>query len=195
MVVEQLFEDRTSIGTKNSGTAIGYFYFDFGGGGKQSMEYALRRLVLQLSAQCTTPYGILSKHYGRYNGQKVPTWNELLELLQELLKDFDRTYLVLDALDECRSEDHDLIVGFVRKILGWSSVRLHVLVTSQMRSIFENEFTSPQNFGRITMQEKTISHDIELYVSSELSSKSALALWKSKSEQIIFHIVKKSAGM
>ena len=168
MVVEQLFKDRTSIGTKNSGSAIAYFYFDFGGGDKQLMEHALRRLVLQLSAQCMIPYGMLLEYYDVYDGQKIPTWDELLVLLERLLKDFDRTYLVLDALDECRTEDHDLIVDFVQTILGWSGVRLHVLVTSQPRSIFENEFTSPQNFGRITMQEKTISHDIELYISNEL---------------------------
>ena len=196
MVVKQLFEERTSIGSKNSGTdAIAYFYFDFGGGGKQPMEDALRRLVLQLSAQCPIPYGILWKHYALYNGLNVPTRDELFELLEKLLKDLGRTYLVLDALDECRTEDHDLIVGFMRTILGWSGVRLHVLVTSQPRRIFENGFTSLQKFYRITMQEDTISHDIELYVSNELSSKSELEHWESKSEQIISHIVEKSAGM
>jgi hypothetical protein len=194
VVVEQLFKDRTSIGSKNSGTAIGYFYFDFGGGSKQSMEYALRRLVLQLSAQCANPYGILSKHYNLYNGQKVPTWDELLVLLEKLLKDLDRTYLVLDALDECRTEDHDLIVDFVQTILGWSAVRLHVLVTSQPRSIFANGFTKLK-FDRIIMKKDRVSEDIKLYISHELSSNSALAPWKSKSEQIISHIVKKSAGM
>jgi hypothetical protein len=123
------------------------------------------------------------------------TWDELLVLLEKLLKDLDRTYLILDALDECRTEDHDLIVDFVRTILDWSAVRLHVLVTSQPRGIFENGFTVLQNVHRITMQEDTISHDIELYVSNELSSKSALAHWKSNFEQILSHIVNKSAGM
>ena len=196
MVVEQLFEERTSIGSKNSGTdAIAYFYFDFGGGDKQSMDHALRRLVLQLSAQCTIPYGILSNHCALYNGQKVPTWDELLKLLEKLLKDLGRTYLILDALDECKTEDHNLIVSFVQTILGWSGVCLHVLVTSQPRRIFENGFTSLQKFYRITMQEDTISPDIELYVSNELSSKPELEHWKSNSEKIMSHIVKKSAGM
>ena len=196
VVVEQLLEERTSIGSKNSGTdAIAYFYFDFGGGGKQPMEHALRRLVLQLSAQCPIPYDRLSKYHDLYKGQKVPTPGELFELLEKLLKDLGRTYLVLDALDECRTEDHDLIVGFVRTILGWSGVCLHVLVTSQPRSIFADGFTSLQKFYRITMQEDMISHDIKLFVSNELSSRSTLAFWKSKSEKIISHIVKKSAGM
>ena len=195
MVIDQLFKDRTSIGNKNSGTAIAYFYFDFGGGDKQLMEHALRRLVLQLSAQCSIPYDMLLKYYELYDGQKVPTWDELLVLLEKLLKDLDRTYLILDALDECRTEDHDLIVDFVQKILDWSAVRLHVLVTSQPRRTFENGFASLPKFGRITMQEDTISRDIELYVSNKLSSKSALEHWKYNSEQIIFHIVKKSAGM
>jgi hypothetical protein len=195
VVIDQLFKDRTSIGNKNSGTAIAYFYFDFGGGDKQLMEHALRRLVLQLSAQCPIPYDMLLKYYDLYDGQKVPTWDELLVLLEKLLKDLDRTYLILDALDECRTEDHDLIVDFVRTILDWSAVRLHVLVTSQPRGIFENGFTVLQNVHRITMQEDTISHDIELYVSNELSSKSALAHWKSNFEQILSHIVNKSAGM
>ncbi|KAJ7239504.1 hypothetical protein C8J57DRAFT_1727344 [Mycena rebaudengoi] len=39
-----------------------------------------------------------------------------------------RTYLILDALDECNN--HDIITSFVQKITAWPDIRLHVLVAN-----------------------------------------------------------------
>ncbi|KAJ7870240.1 ankyrin repeat-containing domain protein [Mycena leptocephala] len=88
-VIEELFKHR------GNNTAIAYFYFDFSDDSKQSMEIALRRLVLQLSRT------------------EVPTWAELLDLLQKLLQELGCTYLILDALDECGN--YDIIATLFRK--------------------------------------------------------------------------------
>ncbi|KAJ7902187.1 ankyrin repeat-containing domain protein [Mycena olivaceomarginata] len=94
MIIELLFEDRASLKSIDS-TAIAYFYFDLG---QQSVETACKALTRQ---------------YDLCNGQTVPNYSTLLVILEKMLAIFGRTYLVLDALDECRTEDYDRVTNFV----------------------------------------------------------------------------------
>ena len=135
------------------------------------------------------------KEYESCNGQKNLIYQELLLLLKVLLKQLGRTYLILDALDECSKADHDRLVNFVQTIVAWSGIHLHVLVTSQTRNIFTKNFTSLERCYKIIIEEATTLDDIKLYLSDELASNSGLDIWKSESETIISCIVKKSAGM
>lgn len=194
MIIEQLFKDRASLNDINS-TAISYFYFDFTDSGTQSVEYALRRLVLQLSCQSPAPYATLHREYKSCHGQTVPTYLKLLEVLEKLLIRFRRTYLILDALDECKAADQDRVMDFIQKISTWSNIQLHVLCTSQPRDIFEKRFMLLQNLSQITIHAYTTSNDIKLYILKELTSKSELQLWKPEWGHIMTCIMQKSAGM
>ncbi|KAJ7256364.1 ankyrin repeat-containing domain protein [Mycena rebaudengoi] len=193
-VIEQLFQDRAAHGRQNR-TAIAYFYFDFGDSSKQFIDNAIRRLILQISAQCPNPNETLSHQYQTYNGQKDLTRPQLLTLLKTLLGELGRTYLVLDALDECRPEDHHILVDFVQTVLSWVEVRLHIVVTSQGRAIFTKKFTSLERYSQIVLHEEMTSGDIELYISSQLALRSELEHWKSNSDFLVPFILKKSAGM
>ncbi|KAJ7256360.1 ankyrin repeat-containing domain protein [Mycena rebaudengoi] len=193
-VIEQLFLDRAAHGCQNR-TAIAYFYFDFGDSSKQFIDNAIRRLILQISAQCPNPNKTLSDHYQTYNGQKDLTRQQLLVLLKTLLGELGRTYLVLDALDECRPEDHHILVDFVQTVLSWVEVHLHIVVTSQARAIFTKKFISLERYSQIVLQEEMTSRDIQLYISSQLASRSELEHWKSNSDLLMPFILKKSAGM
>ncbi|KAF7365666.1 p-loop containing nucleoside triphosphate hydrolase [Mycena venus] len=194
MIIEQLFNDRASL-TNTDSTAIAFFYFDFADPDTQSVEQALRRLVLQLSCQSPAPYATLHQEYKLCDGQTVPTYLKLLEILEKLLRRLGDTYLILDALDECKAADHDRLVDFIRKLSGWSDFQLHVLVTSQPRDIFEKAFMLLQNLSQITIHAYTTSDDIRLYISNELASKSELQLWKPEWGHITTYITNKSAGM
>ncbi|KAJ7274632.1 ankyrin repeat-containing domain protein [Mycena rebaudengoi] len=193
-VIEQLFQDRTAHGRQNR-TAIAYFYFDFGDSSKQCVENAIRRLILQISAQCPNPNKTLSHHHQTYSGQKDLTHQQLLTLLKTLLGELGRTYLVLDALDECRPEDHHILVDFVQTVLSWVEVHLHIVVTSQRRAIFTKKLTSLERYSQIVLQEEMTSRDIRMYISSQLASRSELEHWKSNSDLLVPFILKKSAGM
>jgi hypothetical protein len=157
------------------------------------MEIALRRLVLQLSRQCPVSYRTLSNNYEASSGQTVPTYAELLALLQKLLQELGYTYLILDALDEGRN--YDIIASFVQEIIAWSGICLHVLITSQPRDIFEASFSSLENLLRIPIQKNTTSDDITMFVTSTLASNKLLKAWGSKSATIIARIIQKSNGM
>jgi hypothetical protein len=157
------------------------------------MEIALRRLVLQLSRRCPVSYRTLANSYEASSGEKLPTYAEILVLLQKLLQELECTYLILDALDECRN--YDIIARFVQTITAWSGIRLHVLITSQPRDIFETSFSSLGNLLRIPIQKNTTSEDIDLFVKSTLASNKMLKAWGSKSATIIARIIQKSNGM
>jgi hypothetical protein len=137
----------------------------------------------------------LAQQYKLCNGQTVPNYSELLLILEKLLPRFGRSYLILDALDECKSEDHDRVAEFIATISTWSYLRLHVLVTSQARDVFEKTFLPLRSLTRITPERAATSDDIRLYISNELVSRSELQFWKAESGQIADYIVDKSAGM
>ncbi|KAJ7274600.1 hypothetical protein C8J57DRAFT_1714452 [Mycena rebaudengoi] len=181
-VIEQLFQDRAAHGHQNR-TAIAYFYFDFGDSSKQCVENAIRRLILQISAQCPNPNKTLSPHHQTYSGQKDLTHQQLLTLLKTLLGELGRTYLVLDALDECRPEDHHILVDFVQTVLSWVEVHLHIVVTSQRRAIFTKKLTSLERYSQIVLQEEMTSRDIRCI--SQVNSLRG-ANWSTGSRILIF---------
>ncbi|KAF7365665.1 HET-domain-containing protein [Mycena venus] len=192
MIIHQLIEDRASSNGIDS-TAIAYFYFDFTDSAKQSVEKLVHSLVLQLSHQSPAPYVTLAQKYDLCKGQTIPPYSELLTILEELMKMFSHTYFILDALDECA--DHDHAMNLIKRISFWSDIQVHILVTSQPRDVFETKFLSLKILVQITIQADTTSHDIELYISKELASKSELQIWKSEWAHITNYITHKSAGM
>jgi hypothetical protein len=194
LIIERLFKNRASLNEIDS-TAIAYFYFDLTDLGTQSVENALRRLVLQLSRQSPVPYTTLTQHYDSCKGQTVPTYSELLVILEKLLRTLGHTYLIIDALNECKTSDHDRIVDFIQKVSSWSNVQLHILVTSQACNVFEKGFLSLNTSSRITIDAEIISDDIKLYISEALTSSSELRAWKLERNYITNCITNKSAGM
>ncbi|KAJ6573518.1 hypothetical protein DFH09DRAFT_1312225 [Mycena vulgaris] len=155
-------------------TAVAYFYFDFAKPDESTMEMALRRLVLQLSSQCPIAHGTLSNEHNVSfrKGLTVPDWNQLLVLLEDLLKELGHTYIVIDALDECKSKDYTRFLPIFADT--------HGLV----------KYPSPYSGHKSTIRpKKTTSDDIKMFVSSALAEMDA---WKSEAEAII---IAKSAGM
>jgi hypothetical protein len=72
----------------------------------------------------------VDKLYKKSNhGQQQPGLDDLIKTLISLFQDANRTFLVMDALDEC-TERKDLL-NTIRRIVEIHSVRVNVLVTSR----------------------------------------------------------------
>ncbi|KAJ7663518.1 ankyrin repeat-containing domain protein [Mycena rosella] len=167
--------------------AIAFFYFDFKDKESQAMDSALRRIVLQLSAQSPHPYRALEQQYkSESTGQTLPTYQDLLKVLEELLLETGRTYIVLDALDECKEVDHRRLVDFISMLHKWSKTPLHLLITSQPREIFTAGFGS---IPSIILESDFLQHDIRLFVVNELQN---LPSWAHHAAD---RVVSKSSGM
>ncbi|KAJ7812949.1 hypothetical protein B0H14DRAFT_3150185 [Mycena olivaceomarginata] len=183
--IRKLFNDKPL-----SGTAVAYFYFDFRDNKRQLVEIMLRTIILQLSAQSLHPYAVLHQQYESSKGQTLPTYPHLLEVLDKLLSEFGRTYIVPDALDECTEDD--ILVQFISRLRQWTTTPLHLLVTSQPRQFYTNALAS---VTKVTLELESTERDIKLFVSHELRSQRYLEHVSQRAEEITPKVVKKSNGM
>ncbi|KAJ7112611.1 hypothetical protein C8R44DRAFT_985058 [Mycena epipterygia] len=186
-VIAQLFNVQATAGI----SAVAYFYFDFRNEQNELVEIMLRSIILQLSAQSPIPYAALDQQYKSLRGQTLPTYQNLLDILEKLLLELGSTYIVLDALDECT--EHDLLVRFILLLRGWSSKSpLHLLFTSQTRDLFTASFEGVEH---VSLELETTQEDIAAFVTSELESNSKLKRWAKHTAEITRKVVEKSNGM
>jgi hypothetical protein len=188
-VIRQLFADEKLFKTEDKSSpapAIAFFYFDFRDKKCQSVEIALRRIILQLSSQSPYPYKTLDEEYG----QRLPSYEDLHRILQKLLRELRRTYIVLDALDEC--DDFDQVVDLVLTLRKWTDTPLHFLITSQTRQIFTNRFKA---IPRIALGFDVTQDDIITFVAAEIQTNSKLVICRSQADRIIDQVARKSNGM
>ncbi|KAJ7616537.1 hypothetical protein FB45DRAFT_1008014 [Roridomyces roridus] len=173
-------------------TPVGFFYFDVRSKEAQSVEIALRRIILQLSAYFPHPYESLNNHHDLSNGQKLPSYQDLYAILQKLLHRLGRTYIILDALDECASDELDQLVDLILMLRAWTETPLHLLITSQPRRAFTDAF---QGINCIPIEINDTQRDITVFLSSEFMTNSKLDLWRQHAKQIVDQITHKSRGM
>ena len=114
--------------TNDSGNRYAYFYFDFSDTQKQSVTGMLRSIIAQLSVpELPTEVDDLYKKCN--HGQQQPGEENLVLTLLSLLKSSHRTYLIIDALDEC-SERRELL-KITRRVIQTKSTHVNMLVTSR----------------------------------------------------------------
>ncbi|KAF7341267.1 HET-domain-containing protein [Mycena venus] len=192
-VIQNLFTDRTLFeNEKKMHPAVAFFYFSFRNKDTQNVEIMLRRIILQFSAASPYPYRILNDWYKLSDGQRLPGYQDLVEILKYLLRELGRTYIILDALDECNAGEFDQLVHLVAMLRLWTETPLHLLITSQTRSVFTKAF---KGIPQIPLGFKLQQADIERFITSELSTKSELAAWKSQKDKVVNGIARKSNGM
>ncbi|KAJ7093608.1 hypothetical protein C8R44DRAFT_860693 [Mycena epipterygia] len=185
-LISQLFDLQTTTGT----SAVAYFYFDFRNEQNQLVEIMLRSIILQLSAQSPNAYTVLDQQYNSSKGQTLPTYQNLLDILDKLLVELGRTYIILDALDECK--EHDLLVGLISLLRAWSKTSLHLLFTSQARELFTASFAGVEH---VSLELETMQADIAAFVANELESNPNLKHWARHTAEIARKVVEKSNGM
>ncbi|KAJ6605278.1 hypothetical protein DFH09DRAFT_1269594 [Mycena vulgaris] len=189
-VISELVADRLSfkdLANFRSPPAIAFFYFDFKDKEGQAVDSALRRIILQLSAQSPNSYRALEERYIlNSKGQTLPTYQELQKILEELLLELGRTYIILDALDECQEADQRQLVDCVSTLQRWNQTPLHLLLTSQPRRIFTEGL---EGVPSIDIESDITEKDIRFFVDSELER---LEPWASRAAD---RVVSKSNGM
>jgi hypothetical protein len=194
-VIKQLFADGGLFGNEDKSPTpptVAFFYFDFRDKECQNVETALRSVVLQLSAHCPHPYRTLDEQYKSVNGQKLPSCKDLEKILQQILRELGRTYIVLDALDECNATDWGRLVNIVSSLRHWTETPLHVFFTSQTRQIFTESF---EGVPRIALAFDTTQEDIRFFVANEIRTNMKLRKWQGQAEQIVDRVVDRSQGM
>jgi hypothetical protein len=173
-IIQELIEHCKS----NPSFAIAHFYFDFRDRAKQSQERLLRSLVTQFSDQCpSTPEALEKPYLSNQNGRWQPAANALVATLGDVIRSFQRAYVVVDALDECM--DREAILRLIEEIVNWKIDTLHILVTSRMEREIE-ECLKDLVSNQIVTQSSLVATDIQIHVHKKLHKDPKLRKWPEK---------------
>lgn len=177
-ILEDLFESCQP----QPGHVVAYFYFDFSDPQKQAAEAMVKSIITQLIRKCSTIPNVLDVLFSQYHrGSQQPSLEAYFEVLKDLIHDFPRVYLVLDALDECSNwtELTDILVS----ISKWRIETLHLLVTSRKERELERclEDLVEEKYI-IGLQSYIVDSDIQLYIRERLCSDKDLQKWRKSSD-------------
>jgi hypothetical protein len=131
------------------------------------------------------------------NGERQPTADELLITLQLMIEPFNKTFIILDALDECK-ERQELLTR-IKAIAGWETGNLHILATSRREIEIEKGLEPLINDqDKICIQDALVNDDIRSYVHQRLRTDPRLNRWQQKpgvQEEIERTLMNKADGM
>ena len=175
-----------------------YFYFDFNDSTKQYHDKMLRSLIILLSFNHQSiPEPLLSLFNFCQGGAKPPHTKDLETLLKALIDLYEKTFIVLDALDEC--EDRQELLNFVENAIGWKSQKLNVVMTSRKLKEFEDFFDAEiEERSRLSIQNEKVDEDISSYVHGKLQDDRKFKRWRGQPkvrEEILTRLMEKSDGM
>lgn len=170
-IIQNVISDHQSEPT----IAVVYFYFDFSDPDKQRTKSLVCSLITQLSEQCPhLPESLQLAYSQSQNGQIQLTVKELTTLLLQLVKDFNSTYILLDALDECT--DREDLLEFIEALTGRNINSLHVLATSRKEHDIAVSL-EPLVTCQKCIQSALVDADIQVHILERLSKDPKLNKW------------------
>ncbi|KAJ7617291.1 hypothetical protein FB45DRAFT_801092, partial [Roridomyces roridus] len=191
-IIQKLLEDQQLFADLGKPFGLGFFYFDFKVKDGNAVESALRRIILQLSAQAPHPFRSLDRCYCLSRGQALPNYSDLQRILADLFKEIGRVYIVLDALDECPDAELAQLIASISVLRKWTHTPLHLIFTSQPRSVFTESFVDVPS---VLLEPEAIQADIKLFIASELRDNRMLKIWGRRSDEIVERVLLMSNGM
>ena len=193
--IENVLEERSIATDKAIG--VGYFYFDFNNRDQQYCDTMLRSLIFQLWVQTREDANAVDALYSACgSGASQPSSNMLKNALKELVQSFVDTFIILDALDECKERKR--LMPSIEEMAVWKISSLHMLVTSHKeRDIEESLSTILDDEQRICIQSALVEGDIRNYVRSRIRSDYELRKWQKPEVQneIETVLMEKAGGM
>ena len=164
-------------------TGLAYFYFDINDKAKQTSRGLISSLVLSLTAKSKN-YLPMDRLYSKHDNLSLPTKDELLTLLMELLQGFEQAYVVIDALDECDDDYQKLFDQLIKVIHKWKLPYFHLLVTSRREQdiIINMEELVPTE---LHLSAELVSSDIISYIDSAVENDGRLRRWSHEIQQDI----------
>jgi hypothetical protein len=152
---------------------ITYFYFDFNNPEKQTLDNLTCSLIDQLAWQTPEALACLQSLYSRCRFGKQQPQDTFELTLRQMLDGVEETFIVIDALDECK-ERGELLVLLENLYLG-ALKKLHILITSRKLPDIK------QTLGylvtcEIYLQKASVDNDIHTLLSERLQNDSRLKL-------------------
>lgn len=186
-----------------SSQSLLYFYFDFNDTGKQTLESMVRSFGSQLYFKWEDTRTQLDSLFSTCeDGRRQPTCELLCKTLLHMIQQVDEVWIILDALDECRTRRGNATEGllsWIRDLLNSEHGNIHLIVTSRPEEDLKSEISEWEyNDGLVPIQGDPITADIRAYVRTRIREDKGLKRWRSRPEvqdDIETRLMEKADGM
>lgn len=154
----------------------------------------LKQLLRSIGGQAADTISYIFQQ--RQMDGRVLTSKETKELIIECVNDRTRTYLIVDALDECDVSTRTALLSVLRSIQMEARCHIHLLVSSRAKADADNPTGSLRNFENISMQNE---EDLQNYVEIRLNRDFELGILMPELEphksEIRRKLIQKANGM
>lgn len=179
---------------------LAYFYCDRNRGPRRNPENILRSFVQQLSISpsqdmiqdCLVQLYNEKRREG-FSSNKL-SFAESETLLFQLIQPFSRTFLVLDALDECEKSLRGQLIEVFNRLLS-ASKGLSIFISSRLDADIKYQFEKKANLG---IEATDNQNDIITFVAEKIESsqlKRRIKIPEGLQRDITETILDKSGGM
>lgn len=144
---------------------IAYIYFDFRRKDQQNLDDLLSSLLKQLSGPKPSIPDALKILYNRHRRKRTrPSISELDTALCAVADSYSRTFVIIDALDECEASDGTR-TQFIENCLALQAkCSVNLFMTSRFVPEIVQRFT-----GTATLKIRADSEDVQIYLASRMS--------------------------
>ena len=143
-------------------TAIAYAYFKHDFQEQQTPAAIISSFIKQICLDSRIPEFLIDFYRKFDNNLENPSIDDYISQYQWLIKAFDKVFLVIDALDECKESYREDILSFFSDILQ-AHACIKIFVTSRKEEDIENAFSSQQT-PVIPIEAREVRKDIEVFV-------------------------------
>jgi NACHT domain len=176
--------------------ALGYFYFDFQNTTKQNTSSLIRTLIRQLCSSRSMSWTRLTSLYvNASRGGQQPAESVLLDLLIEVAKGMEKTFIILDAFDECTEKEDaiDTILRLFNRLYG----KANIFITSRYDTYIENGLSEVDTacLTKTAAKNAAVDKDISEYVKARMEKDRKLSRWKGQTKHIVENLVHQADGM
>ncbi|RSL87145.1 hypothetical protein CDV31_016307 [Fusarium ambrosium] len=177
--------------TEGSNVAIAYAYCDYQDRNTLSETSIWSSIIRQLVESCQQIPTEVTAFRDKYlEKRSLPTNEERILLVKALSRLFQKTYILIDALDECPEDNREAFISLAEQVK--SSV--HLLITSRSNLDLTMSF---KNLSRINVFAH--SSDVEAYLNSKMSAKMRMRSFIAKDptlrDDVINKLLEKADGM
>ncbi|KFZ00163.1 hypothetical protein V500_01159 [Pseudogymnoascus sp. VKM F-4518 (FW-2643)] len=177
---------------KDTNIGIAYLYCNFRRQNEQNVEGLLASLLKQLAqGQYHLPESVKSLYDSHKKNRTRPAFNELSSALQSVATLYSRSFIVVDALDECQTSGGCRTKLLTEIFALQSKSRANIFSTSRFIPEIEVQF---KNSMRLEI--RASDHDVQRYLDGHMSELSTCVLRNSELQgEIKTAIIKAVNGM
>jgi Cdc6-like AAA superfamily ATPase len=158
-----------ALARRSENVAVAFFFCDYKDEKTHLPVNILGALAYQLAIQSDEAYAVLSQYYDELHPPRQmaqnPTIGGLQNTLSEMLAQYDRTYLIVDGLDECGEHVDDVVEAITSWVEDEDGLNIALLSRDQtnIRGYLKD--------GYSILETAAQTEDVEQYVRAQIEER------------------------